>query len=332
MKICLIFREARPGYFSIEEVFKCIRQELDNRVEFIEFHADPNKSRLANILAVSKIKADVYHITGDCNYIALGIPGRKTILTVHDIGHYEKTLKGFRRIIYGLLWWWIPLRRVKIITCVSSFSKDRLKRVFKVPEGKVKVLYNPIFPGFFPAGKTFNEACPRILQIGTGNNKNVERLIDAVIGIPCHLVLINRLTPALQSKLEAASVSYEVHSKLSQLQVQELYRSADLLFFASLYEGFGLPIIEAFATRIPVVTGKVASMPEIARDGAILVDPWNTKQIRNAILSIIGNKELRDRLITIGEQRVNDFQPQTIADQYFAQYLRIGEQNGAAIS
>jgi glycosyltransferase involved in cell wall biosynthesis len=327
MKVCLIFREARPGYFSIEEVFNCIRKELQDKVEFVEFYADAKRGRFLNILAARKVKADVYHITGDCNYIALGLPGKKTILTVHDIGHYERTLKGIRRILFGWLWWRFPLRRVQLVTVVSQFSKARLEKVFNTPAAKMKVIYNPIFPGFESKTDSFNKAYPRILQIGTGANKNTERLIEAVAGIPCHLVLINKLTPALQLQLEKAGVSYEIHNKLTQQEVQALYQSADILFFASLYEGFGLPIIEGFSTRIAVITGKVTSMPEIARDAAVLVDPWSIKQIRQAILTITNDDDFRQRLIERGIERVKDFQPVTIAEQYHQQYKQVYHQS-----
>jgi glycosyltransferase involved in cell wall biosynthesis len=135
------------------------------------------------------------------------------------------------------------------------------------------------------------------------------------------------LTPALQLQLEKAGVSYEIHNKLTQQEVQALYQSADILFFASLYEGFGLPIIEGFSTRIAVITGKVTSMPEIARDAAVLVDPWSIKQIRQAILTITNDDDFRQRLIERGIERVKDFQPVTIAEQYHQQYKQVYHQS-----
>lgn len=320
IRVCLVYREQRPGGFSIEEVFKCIKQQLESEIEFVEYQVDPSRSRWANIRAVGKVNADVYHITGDCNYMALGLPGNKTVLTVHDIGHYEKVLKGVRRFLYGLLWWWLPLSRVDRITVVSKFTLERLHSVFKVPLSKMQVLYNPLFPGFEPTARTFHSGRPRILQIGSGYNKNLDRLIEAVKGIDCELVLINRLSAEKETQLKNLGIRYEVHPKLTQTEVQQIYRSVDLLFFASTYEGFGLPIIEAYATGIPVITSKVASMPEVAKDAAILVDPFSVEEIREAVLRLISDEGLRKELIENGFRRAAEFAPAAIAKQYLDIY------------
>jgi glycosyltransferase involved in cell wall biosynthesis len=182
------------------------------------------------------------------------------------------------------------------------------------------VLYNPLFEGFEPTNRKFDNACPRIMQIGSGYNKNLERLIKAVEGIPCHLVLINRLSEEQHHQLKAAAISYEHHPRLSQKEVQEMYRSVDILFFGSVYEGFGLPIIEAFASGVPVITSTVTSMPEIAKDAALLVDPYDVKAIRESILSIINDDVVREALIEKGFRRAKDFVPAEIAAQYLQIY------------
>jgi glycosyltransferase involved in cell wall biosynthesis len=274
-------------------------------------------------MALRRVKADVYHITGDCNYLALAVPGNKTILTVHDIAHYEHGLSGIKWFVYGLFWWWWPLRRVRCITSVSRFTCQKLHDVFGVPFSKLHVVYNPLFEGFGKSGKAFNEACPRILQIGSGKNKNVERLIEAVKGMSCKLVLVNKLSNDLKQQLKDNGIDYEWYNNLSMSEIQHLYRSADLLYFASTYEGFGLPIIEAFATGIPVVTSNTTSMPEIAGEAALLVDPGSTDQIREAIHLLISSAPKRNELIEAGEKRLVAFQPETVAAAYLDCYKQL---------
>ena len=94
--------------------------------------------------------------------------------------------------------------------------------------------------------------------------------------------------------------------------------------FASTYEGFGLPILEAQATGRPVVTSNLGSMPEAAGDGALMVDPFSVEAIRAAVTSIMARSDLRSSLIERGLANVRRFQPREIAQQYARIYERVG--------
>ncbi|MES2382065.1 MAG: glycosyltransferase family 1 protein [Bacteroidota bacterium] len=323
--VALLFREKRPNGFSIEEIFKTIERELAQQVVFKKFYVNKSKSKFWNIKAVAKIKADVYHITGDCNYLALGIPPEKTILTVHDIGHYENTLSGLKKWLYGLFWFKWPLQKAHHITCISNFTKSKLIEYFKIDAAKINVIYNP-YPALFKANlKTFRTKTPIILQIGAGHNKNTARLIEAIKGLDCKLLLINGLNENIEKQLKQNQISYISKSKLSFDEVYEAYCFADIVFFASTYEGFGLPIVEANATGRVIITSTVASMPEIAGDSAYLVNPLSVEEIRTALQNIIENADLRSQLIKNGFENIKRFESYEIANQYFQLYCKVAQ-------
>jgi glycosyltransferase involved in cell wall biosynthesis len=94
----------------------------------------------------------------------------------------------------------------------------------------------------------------------------------------------------------------------------------DLLVFASTFEGFGLPIVEAQATGRPVVTSNIMSMPEVAGDAACLVDPFNVSSIREGVLKVINDSDYRNALVKAGFENVKRFQPEQIARQYAELY------------
>lgn len=325
IRVALLFRESRPSGFSIEEVFKNIEQELSYKVEFIKFFVDKSKSKLWNIKAVANIQADIYHITGDCNYLAFGTPPEKTIITVHDVGHFENTLSGFKKWLYGLLWFKWPLQKAHHITCISNFTKRKLIEYFRIEPTKVNVIYNPYPILFKPNINTFRTKTPIILQIGAGHNKNTTRLIEAIKGIDCKLFLINGLNDHIEKLLNDNKISYISKTKLSRNEVYEAYCFSDIVFFASTYEGFGLPIVEANATGRVVVTSKVASMPEIASDAAYLVNPISVEEIKTAIQNLIKNADLRSKLIKKGFENIKRFESRVIANQYFQLYQIVAQ-------
>ena len=144
MKVCFIYREKRVTGFSIEEVFRNVRRELPSSVIQLEYIVDATKSKWWNMKQVRKVEADIYHITGDCNYMAIMLPKDKSVLTIHDIGHLELTLKGVKRLVYKLLWWTLPLAKVKLVSTVSDFTNKKVLEFFKqLKPDMVRTVYNP---------------------------------------------------------------------------------------------------------------------------------------------------------------------------------------------
>ena len=197
----------------------------------------------------------INHITGDLHYLALALPARNTVLTIHDLVTLRLGGNPIKKYLWRKLWFDWPLRRVGRITCISETTKAELLSAFPwLNPSKVFTVHNPIDPLFTPAPKVFDEHCPTILHIGTGWNKNLERVALALKGINCKLLIVGALSDAAKQQLQEHGVSYENKVNISDDELLDCYRQCDLVSFPSIFEGFGMPIIEAQATGRAVVT------------------------------------------------------------------------------
>jgi glycosyltransferase involved in cell wall biosynthesis len=131
------------------------------------------------------------------------------------------------------------------------------------------------------------------------------------------------MSEAQQTAVARHGIRVENHVALSRAELLEQYRRCDLLLFASTYEGFGLPIVEAQAVGRPVVAGEVWSMPEVAGGAACLVDPFDAGSIRAGVRRVISDATYRDRLIELGFVNARRFRAQAIAEQYAMLYREI---------
>lgn len=326
MKIVYIYRSTVSGNYSMEELFEQISASIsfNFNVEVVHYVYNPSKSIFQNVKIIKAYNADVYHITGAINYLSLFLPRSKTILTVHDLGHWNRTLKGWRKWIYYWIWLKIPFNWSRRIICISDFTYYTLKKYVDIGKDKIRVIPNPLSSIY--KGEPLCKPMPfkpLILQIGSGHNKNIEGLINAVQGLNIELLLVRKPDTLIQTKLQELGIAYQWKSYLTAEEVRQCYMMADILFFASFYEGFGMPIIEAQACGCPVITSTLASMPEVAGEGALLVDPLNPAEIRRAIISLIQNETKRLELINLGFVNCKRFDLNITAKHYYELYLEL---------
>jgi len=268
---------------------------------------------------------EVNHITGDIHYIAYLLNKQKTILTIHDL---EIIIRShfLKRYIILFFWFYLPIKRVKYVTVISEFTKKELLTYVKVPEQKIKVIHNCIPGKIDVSPKSFISTCPTILQIGTKKHKNIPNLLEAIKNIPCKLIIIGELDKSLIAQLAWLNIDYENFYDLEYNEIIAIYKRADIVAFVSQYEGFGLPILEAQAIGRPVITSNVASMPEVAGNGALLVDPYDVKAIRKAVEQLIENPNLREELVRDGLENVKRFSPTAVAEEYAKVYREIARE------
>lgn len=326
--VTYFFRKPRPDFHSIEGLFDIIRNHLPNGFTSEAVYAPATganlKSFKTNLLWAKKNAGSVNHITGDINYVGMGLPYKKTVLTIHDVESISHP-NLLKRFLIQKLWLNIPLKYVGAVTVISEATKQKVLNETGIDEKKVWVIPNCIDPCFVQTHKPFNDIKPRILQIGTKENKNLTRVIPALAGIKCHLRVVGKLTEKQQQLLTKHNIEYSNVFNLDQGQVIEEYQKADLLIFASTFEGFGMPILEAQATGRPVISSKCSSMPEVAGRGALLVDPYQVFDIQEAVKKILFDHELRHNLVSSGYNNVKRYKPESIAKLYAELYKRIDQ-------
>ena len=209
------------------------------------------------------------------------------------------------------------------MTTISEFTKTELLslKLYKTP---IKVIPNPLTISFQYSPKLDWSYKVKILHVGTKENKNLIRLTKALNGVNCFLTIIGKLNSEQEFYLNTNNIDYINKINVSESELKEEYKLCDLLAFVSTYEGFGLPIIEAQALGRVVLASNISSIPEIAGDGAYLVDPYSVDQIKDAILYLSKNRNVRLRLIENGKVNVERFRPELIAEMYNKLYMKVG--------
>jgi glycosyltransferase involved in cell wall biosynthesis len=316
-----ITRKRLPSYNSIEELFLAISARVKDTyaTQWVALRytgASPIRI-LKNIWSVKADPANIYHITGDVHYMALAYR-KRAILTVHDVDS-AFTRSYIKRTYVRLFWFWLPALFVKKITVISEFTKQQLTAIIPSFAHKITVVYNPVNPKIQPHIKDFNMT-PTILLLGTKSNKNLERSLQAIKDIPCKVVIVGELNAAQTRLLASLKISYTHKQHISFEAIVTCYKQADIVCFPSLYEGFGMPIIEAQATGRVVLSSNIGAMKEIAGKGAHLVDPYSVAAIREGILKIMKDPFYRERLIANGFTNAAKYSLDNTVSSYMSLY------------
>jgi glycosyltransferase involved in cell wall biosynthesis len=321
LEVMYVQRRPMGAQVSIERLFDQVRRALGTGIR-VRVHVSPYPSlgllpRLGNLwFAWRACRGRLCHLTGDVQYLAMILPRGRLVLTIHDCAILHR-LRGWRRELIRLLWFEWPARRAAVVTTISETTRDDLKQWLS-PDlaGKLRVVPNCVGSEFVASPRAWNATSPVFLQVGTGWNKNLRRVAEAMAGLSCQLWIVGPVAVVECELMDALGVSYKCLGRLSDAELTDAYRDCDALIFASLFEGFGLPILEAQATGRPVITSKRSSMPEVAGDGALFVDPENVQSIRSAVGRVMANEALRKSLVARGFVTVRRFEAGAVAASY----------------
>lgn len=328
----VVFFSRKPlknGHFSAEMYFKIVRENL--KEPFIPvycempFYSKGILPRIGNCIYAAFKQGDINHIAGDIHYVSLLLRKNKTILTVLDCGMLHK-FKGLKLSVMKFFWYTVPKKKVMHFTAISTNTKNELIKFAGCSEEKISVVYVCINPAFKYTPKVFNFTNPRILHLGTAENKNLDRTVESLRNVPCTLVIVGEVAASIEQKLKQYNFTYEILSRgLTDDQIRHEYEKCDILSFISTFEGFGMPIVEANAVGRVVITGNISSMPEVANDAACLVDPYSIDDIRSGFSKIINDGEFRDFLIQKGKENVRRFSMTEIGNEYSHLYSTVLE-------
>ncbi len=240
---------------------------------------------------------------------------RKFTFIVHDLNHYDRPENSsfLKRIYYNLI-----IKRActfanKIFT-VSEFSKNRIIEWSSVNPEKVINISNGVDKHFCLEGIKFNNPSPYLLCVSNRKlHKNEERLIKsfakAQIDNTIQLLFTGIADDNSLNLLNNLNISNRVKylGKIQEEDLPSVYRGAMAMVFPSLYEGFGLPVIEAMSCGTPVLTSNTTSLAEVAGDAAFLVNPNDELEITQGIEILANNENLRKELINKGIIRAQVF-------------------------
>ncbi len=327
--IAFFFRHPRTEYHSIERLFGGLATYFNQQAgrETVRIVQCPHSrvtplNLLRNCLYARRYQGRINHITGDVHYLTVALPKRSTILTIHDCVLLTRYPKWHpMHWFHYYIWYKWPISRAGLVTTISEKSKAELIQAVGISPDRIQVVSNFYDPGFITdESPTPPKKQPVILQIGTGVNKNLERLITAVAPLSCRLVIIGQLTALQKELLLVHQVDYQEMYNVDFATLRQAYVAADLVTFVSLYEGFGLPIIEAQAMNRPVLTSSIEPMCTIAGKGAALVDPTDVLAIRSAIERILTDDSYRNSLQRSGKVNAGLYSIERIANQYAGLY------------
>ena len=266
------------------------------------------------------------------HYVLPPLTPCRAVVTIHDCIHlrFPQYLPSRLGYAYARAQMWAATHQAARVITVSEASKRDILHYFRVPESKIDVIYNAIDDRFWE-GPTADEMMlvreryrltdPFVLYAGNIKpHKNLERLIEAF-----HLMrhdhpelshvqlLIIGDEISKYAALRRAVHRHKLHKHVrffgfvSDQALAALYRLADAFVFPSLYEGFGLPPLEAMASGTPVITSNASSLPEVVGDAAILIDPYDPAAIADAMRRVLTSPALREDLRRRGLARAREF-------------------------
>jgi alpha-1,3-rhamnosyl/mannosyltransferase len=253
------------------------------------------------------------------SYLTAWFCTKPVVVTVHDLVpfvHREWARTSSARIEQATIR--PALRRAKALACDSDATRRDLMRLFPSATAKARTIPLAADPAFAePVTQSGHPSLdrPYVLAVGTLEpRKNLERLVAAWLAVDPALrrdrllALVGPLgwdaAPILQAAREAGA---RLLGRVSEEELRALYAGCAAFVYPSLYEGFGLPVLEAMAAGAPVITSRVSSLPEVAGDAALLVDPLDVADITGALSRVLADGALATELRRRAPERARAF-------------------------
>lgn len=293
-------------------------------------------------LALKKWKIDVYH---SLDYVLPVSVPCASIVTIHDISYstHPEWMPPFKTL-YKRILSRLGARKAWRVVTISNFSRDELVAHYKVPKEKISVIplsgdemvQRAVEPCEIERTKRkYGLQGPFLLNVGAVHQRrNLPKMIESLqlarktTGLDLKLVVVGPnhhyppldLTDYLRKQAPEGEVVYV--GWIPDLELTSLYQGASALLYISLYEGMGLPLIEAMKSGLPLVASNCSAIPEVAGDAALLVDPNNSQEIAESVIRVITDQALRVSLIDRGRKQAQKFSWRKTAERTVELYQR----------
>jgi glycosyltransferase involved in cell wall biosynthesis len=285
-------------------------------------------------------RLDLYHAT---HYVIPPLARPRAVVTIHDIIHvlYPQFLPSRAALLYARVMIRRALRRADRIITVSYNSKRDLVDYFGIPPARIDVIYNGVAAPFRPdiprpererVAARYGLSRPYLLFLGGEKpHKNVRNVIRAFAearrarALPHALVLAGPM-PSNRSRVDALIDALELGTRVVRTGIVPdedlpgLFAGADAFLYPTLYEGFGLPVVEAMACGVPVLTSSTSALQEIAGGYAYLVDPMDVDSIARGIVDLATDAARRAEFAALGARRALEFSWDRAAEQTLRVY------------
>lgn len=291
--------------------------------------------------AIRRQGIDLFH--GLSNELPADIrrSGARSVVTLHDIifVHMPELYKPADRRIYTQKYKSSCFNADRVIA-ISRQTKNDLVDTWQVPEEKIDVVYQGCSPVFYePVSEECKETVRAkynlperyILSVGSiEERKNLMLTVEAMVRgkIDIDLVACGRATP-YTDRIKAFAAKHGILDRLhffhhvTFTELPAFYQMAELLVYASFYEGFGIPILEGFESHIPVITSQGGVFPETGGDAAWYVDPWEVESMAEALRKILGDPGLRSAMIAKGDAYALNFRDEVVSRNIRAVYDKL---------
>lgn len=289
---------------------------------------------------LNKFKPDLF-LSPD-GYMSLKAKCRQ-LAVIHDLSfeHYPNDVSYIVRKYYHHFFPKFARKATRIAT-VSDYSKNDIVKQYGISPNSIDIVYNGCNESFRPVNSEIKNAfrdkyssgSPYFLFVGALHpRKNISRLFQAfdkfkdteksdvkmvIVGEKYYWTSdIKRTYINMQNKKDVIFTG-----RLDAEELKNVIASALALTYVPYFEGFGIPILEAFNCDVPVITSNITSMPEVAQDAALLVDPFSVNSISNAMLYLYKDEDMRNKLIAAGQKRKQDFSWDKTADALWKSILK----------
>jgi glycosyltransferase involved in cell wall biosynthesis len=281
---------------------------------------------------------DIIHSLGYVSPLRVACPA---VVTIHDLNYraFGKSMPTVRRVALDFFVRKSALRAKHVMTG-SHFARQQIIDGLGLPPGKVSVAYNAVTVRKRGGGVAennevvrmkYNFARPYIIAFGSGSpHKNIPRLLEAFAYVrACYrlkyqMVIVGHAMRYAQEIPWAMRDAVRFVGYMSDADLACILRGAEMLVYPSLYEGFGLPVLEAMAAGVPVVCSNVAALPEVGGDAAVYFNPCSVQDMGEKMMRVAQDRSLRQEMRERGYENVKRFSWEATAKATMAVYEYLG--------